>query len=130
VVCWIFIVEAAMTMFFVPLALLSNGPPELNAMAYLVQKSMAGNLLPLSVQWGIGAVKVLATLTTGIAMLNGRGWARLLYTIVNAAILLIQLTMAPAPPILGLIEFLVVVFLLFRPKANWYFGGLRSQVVG
>ncbi len=129
VIGWFLIVMGAMAIFFISLGLLSNDPPAHNLMAHLVRKSMAGHLLPLSVQWGIGFMKILVMLTTGIAMLNGQNWARFLYTIMSAVILLIQLTMAPARPILGLIEFLVVVFFLFRPKAGQYFSGTRSQMV-
>ncbi|MHB1766569.1 MAG: hypothetical protein ACYCUV_01810 [Phycisphaerae bacterium] len=128
VICWLLIVVGAMAMIFIPLGLLYDHATRTVMDQRL--RVVAGNLLPLSVEYAIGFTKVLVFITSGIAMLNGQKWARLLFTIMAAFDLLIHLTTAPVNTglILGLIEYAVVVFFLFRPNANQYFGESRSQI--
>jgi hypothetical protein len=130
VICWIWVVVGTTAMIFVPLALM-NGPAPRALMDREVRALVAGNLLPVSVQWEIGFTKILVILIAGIAMLRGQNWGRLLFTIVGAVNLVITLAMAPAAyttaQIQGIIVYVVVVFFLFRPKANEYFSGSRRQ---
>lgn len=128
VICWILIVMGAIAVIFIPLGLMYD-PVTRAMMDHRVRALVAGNLLPLSVQWGIGVMKILVVFTTGIAMLKRQNWGRLLYTIWGAADF-IQLATAPAMILVfaGLIVYMVIVFFLFSPKADRYFGGSRSQM--
>ena len=64
-------------------------------------------------------------IVSGIAMLKGCNWARFLYVIWNIIWFLVGVI--TLPPIMmrvmifGFVEPLIIVFFLFRPKANAFF---------
>ena len=66
---------------------------------------------------------LLLTIVSGIGMLKGQNWARLLYVAWTGIDILAILAISPMS--LGMIAkvgvFLLTVFFLFRPKANKYF---------
>jgi hypothetical protein len=74
-------------------------------------------------------VGLLVTMISGLAMLKGQNWARLLYVIWGAVGGLIGVATSPMKTAMipGFVIYLVFVF-LFRPNANQYFGRSRSRV--
>jgi hypothetical protein len=64
---------------------------------------------------------VIILIVSGIFMLGGANWARLLYICWGAFSLGIELLTKPEKPILDIVFYLVVVFFLLRPKASAYF---------
>lgn len=89
---------------------------------------MARSPLPLSVQYAMLYAGLLVTITSGIAMLKAQNWGRLLYVVWGALGSLISITTSPMKTAMipGVVVYLVIVFFLFRPRANQYFG--ESQV--
>ncbi|WP_437653540.1 hypothetical protein [Sorangium sp. So ce1182] len=84
---------------------------------------MSKSPIPIPVQYIITCAGVLNMLVCGVAMLKGHSWARLLYVIGSAIGFSIGIATSPmvAAFIPGLVVFIVVVFILFRPRANEYF---------
>ena len=93
----------------------------------LTKEIMARGPLPVPVQYAMIYVGILVMIASGLAMLKGQNWARLLYVIWNPVGFLIGLATSPmkTATIPGLIIYAVIVFFLFRPKVNQYFG--RSE---
>ena len=121
VIAWIIIVSSAMSL--VSTLFLINNPT--------AQELMAQSALPLPVQYAMIFVGLLVGIVCGVFMLKGANWARLLYVgwgILGFAISFIttpgKLTMLP-----GIIFFAIVVFFLFRPKANAFFSGRSNRDV-
>jgi cytochrome b561 len=89
----------------------------------IVRELMAKSPIPANIQYALMYAGVLVILVSGVAMLRRHNWARLLY--VGWNIVSITFTIATSPMraamIPSLIVFLVIVFFLFRPKANEYF---------
>lgn len=84
--------------------------------------------IPPSFQYAMLYLGLLVTITSGLAMLRAQNWGRLLYVIWGALGSLISVTTSPMKTAMipGFVVYLVIVFFLFRPRANQYFGG--SQV--
>ncbi len=79
--------------------------------------------LPLSLQYAILAVGVMIMTISGLGILKGKNWARLLYAgwglfsfLMSLAIGTMQTSMIP-----GLIFFLVIAYFLFGQDAHSYF---------
>jgi len=87
------------------------------------QSLMQRSPIPLPIQYAMQVSGGLVSIVTGIVMLKGLNWGRLFYVIWNAVTLVIVLATAPAKAgvVPGLLLFLVVAFVLFRPAANEYF---------
>ena len=113
VIAWILIVIGGISLISSTLLLNNTAAREL----------MARSSLPLSVQYVLLYLGLLVTIGSGIAMLKGQSWGRLLYVIWGAVGFLISVTTSPMKTavIPGFVVYLVVVFVLFRPKANQYF---------
>ncbi|RRW39870.1 hypothetical protein EGJ52_23445 [Pseudomonas luteola] len=79
--------------------------------------------IPIPLQYTITTIGLLIIIVSGIAMLNGRNWARFLYVIWSTAGLLINLSTSPEKATLfpALIFLAIVTIFLFRPKANKFF---------
>jgi hypothetical protein len=118
VIAWILIVIGGMSLILTTAML--NNPS--------VKLLMVRTSLPLPVQYVITYVGQMVMITSGFAMLERQNWARLLYVIWSAIGFLIGLATSPikAAIIPELVLYAVVVFFLFRPKVNRYFG--RSEV--
>jgi hypothetical protein len=114
IIAWLLIVLGAISLFF---SLMSMNNPE-------VTELMSKNSLPVSAQYGILYLEVLINLTAGVAMLKGRNWGRFLYVGWGLVGFLIAAIATPEKLRLlpGLVFFAVIVFFLFRPIANEYFG--------
>ena len=84
---------------------------------------MSKSPIPIPMQYAITYIGSAIMLVSGIAMLKGCNWARLLYVIWSVIGFLVGIVTSPmkATLILGLVSFLIIVFFLFRPKANAYF---------
>ena len=80
---------------------------------------------PLSILWGLlSFAGQLAIIFSGIGMLKGQNWARLLYIVGSVVVFLVLVTASPIGLeiiVPNLVIFLVVVVFLYRPKANRYF---------
>lgn len=84
---------------------------------------MEKNPIPIPLQYVMSYAGLLVMVISGIAMLKGKNWARLLYVIWSVVGFAIGIATSPmkAAMIPGLIVFLVVAFFLFRPKASAFF---------
>jgi hypothetical protein len=89
----------------------------------MVQELMGKNPIPIPVQWVMAFTGLAVSMISGGFMLQGKSWARLLYVIWSVCGLLISLATSPAKLTLipGLLLYGVIVFFLFRPKANEFF---------
>ena len=121
VISWIIIVTSALSL--ASTLFLINNPT--------AQELMAKSAIPVAVQYAMMFVGLVVGIVCGAFMLKGANWARLLYvgwSVVGFTITFIttpgRLMMLP-----GMIFFAVVVFFLFRPKANAFFSGQRTSNV-
>ncbi len=114
VISWILIVMGGISL--VTSTVMLNNP--------MVEELMKRSPFSPSVQYALMYIGLFVTITSGAAMLKGQNWARLLYVIWSAIGFLISLTTSPVKTaaIPGLIIYLVIVTLLFRPNVNRYFG--------
>lgn len=113
VIAWFLIVSGGISAITCTMAL--NNP--------MVKEIMSRSLLPLSVQYVMMFTGLVITVICGISILKGQNWSRYLYAIWSIIGYVIGLTTSPmkAALIPGVILFLVITFVLFRPKANVYF---------
>lgn len=93
------------------------GNPKVRALA-------AASSVPLPVQYAMIALGVIAMMASGIGMLRGHNWARWLYVIWTAGGTVVGLVASPMKLLMvpSIVAYLVVVFFLFRPAPNRYFG--------
>ena len=72
---------------------------------------------------------LLVTIISGVAMLKGLNWGRLLYVIWSAVGFVISTITSPIKIAIipGFLLYLVIVFFLFRPKANQFFAATDTQ---
>ncbi len=88
-----------------------------------VRELMSKSPVPFNVQIAISIVGLVNTFAAGVGMLKGRNWARVLYVTWAGLAhfygwFTSPLKLATIP---GVIFFLIVTFLLFRPTANQFF---------
>ncbi|MCP3942848.1 MAG: hypothetical protein GY710_15365 [Desulfobacteraceae bacterium] len=113
VICWILIIMGAISLVTCTMSL--NNP--------MAKELMAKNVIPVNVQYIVMYVGLLIMVVSGVAMLKGQNWARLLYVgwgIISFAIGIVTSPMKVAL-IPGLLIFLIIIIFLFRPGANKYF---------
>ncbi len=93
----------------------------------LAKELMASSPIPVSVQFAILYVWAAVMIASGLAMLKGKNWARLLYVIWGAVGGLMGLATSPTKVAMipSLVLYGIIVFFLFRPKVREYFG--RSE---
>lgn len=113
VISWILIVTSSLTLITTLFTL--NNP--------MVRDFMGKSMLPIEIQFILIFVGVTVTLVSGIAMLKGLYWSRLLYAAWGVIGYTIQLVTSPMKTSLipGFIVFAIMIVFLFRPKANDYF---------
>lgn len=113
VISWILIVIGAISLISTT-AMLNNAT---------VLELMAKSPLPIPVQHALSYAGLLVTIVSGLAMLKGKNWARLLYVIWGVIGFVIGIATSPmkAAMIPGFVIFAVIVFFLFRPKATAFF---------
>jgi hypothetical protein len=102
---------------------LSIGDPKVKAL-------MERNPIPFEVQVAILYLGLSITILSGIGMLNGQNWARLLYVGWSAFGSAVGIATSPmkSAMIPGLVVFAVATFFLFRPEANAYFATKEGAV--
>ena len=113
IIAWYLLVSAIFSVF-ASLSSLNNP---------MLKELMAKNLLPIPLQYAMMIIGLVVIIVSGVGMLKGLGWARLLYVIWGVIGMLIGFATSPikAALIPGLVFFAVVVFFLYRPASNRYF---------
>ncbi|MBD3263869.1 MAG: hypothetical protein GF375_02050 [Candidatus Omnitrophica bacterium] len=84
---------------------------------------MSKNPLPMPVQYALMWIGTAVSIASGIGMLKGKAWGRLLYVVWGIIGFLVGLVASPVKVAMvpGLVIFAVIVFFLFRPNSNKYF---------
>lgn len=123
VVAWILIIINVISLITSTISLSNLSNP-------MVKELLSRNPIPIPVQFVILYVGIFINLISGIAILKGQNWARLLYVIWNFVGFVIGILTSPMKLTLlpGFLFFLVVTFFLFRPAANKYFAGTKSKI--
>jgi hypothetical protein len=113
IIAWFLLVSAVISAF-TSLSSLNNP---------MVKELMAKNPLPIPLQYAMLVTGLAVMIASGIGMLKGLGWARLLYVIWGAIGTLIGFATSPIKTALipGVVFFAVVIFFLYRPASNRYF---------
>lgn len=115
IISWILIVLALLGLVG---TLVSMNVPE-------AREIMEQGKLPVEAQIALSLVGLGVLVVSGIGMLKGGNWARMLYVGWTALSLILGFFTAPAPATMipSLIIFLIIAFFLFRPAPNAYFRG-------
>jgi hypothetical protein len=94
----------------------------------MARELMAKSPVPLSAQYVITFAGLLISIVSGIFMLKGANWARMLYIIWGAIGFVFALGTSPAKLMLipGFLVYAIFVFFLLRPKASAYFNGFPN----
>ena len=115
IICWFLIISGVISIAGSFFSL--NNP--------MTKEIMSKSPIPLNIQFAMLYVGLVISITSGIAMLKGKNWARLLY--VGWSIIGFIIALATSPMkiamIPSLIVFAVVLFFMFRPISNQYFAG-------
>jgi hypothetical protein len=122
VVAWILILMGAISL--VTTTLMINPVMTNPATRELLSKSP----IPVPLQYAMTYVALLVMLVSGIAILKGQNWGRWLYVVGTVLGFLIGIITSPVKSAMipGFVVFVVVAFILFRPKANKYFADQES----
>ena len=115
VISWIILVTSALGL--VATFVMINNPT--------TQELMAKTPLPLPVQYAMTFVGLSIGIVSGIFMLKGANWARMLYIGWGVLGLAIGLVTSPMKLMMlpGALFFAIIVFFLLRPRANAFFSG-------
>lgn len=115
IICWFLIITGGLGVLGAIMFMTSNDPKLLAAMAQ--------SPIPIPIQYCMLLGGTIATVASGVGMLLGKNWARLLYVIWCGIGLVIGLITSPDKMnmIPGGALYMVIAFLLFQPKANEYF---------
>ena len=115
VISWILIVLGALGLLVA--ALMSNNPD--------VMEQMAQSKLGAGTQQIVGIVSSVVSIISGYGMLQGKNWGRLLYVVTTVIGIALNFYSMPMGGMqwLGVAIFAVVLFFLYRPAANAWFGG-------
>lgn len=113
VIAWILIVVGVLSLI-ANLITMSN--PE-------VKEMMTRGPIPISLQYVLIYVGLSIIIISGIGFLKGLNWARLLYVAWGVIGIIInfvstEFSMIKIP---GVLIFVIIVFFLYRPKANEFF---------
>ena len=113
VISWFMIVTAGLS--------LTTSTASLNNPA--VREFMGRSPIPTPIQYVMLDLGLTISIISGIMMLKGRNWARLLYVIWGAVGSVIGLATSPMKTMMipGIALLIIFSFFLFRPKANEYF---------
>lgn len=93
-----------------------------------VTELMEKTPMSIPLQYAFAYAGLTVMLVSGIFMLKGQDWARKLYVGWSIIGFLVGVATSPmkATLIPGVVIFLVIVYFLFRPKANAYFSPTES----
>jgi hypothetical protein len=113
VIAWFLIVQGTISIFASLTSL--NNPT--------VKELMAKSPLLIFLQYAMLFVGLAVSIASGIGMLKGHGWARLLYAVCGVFVFLVDLVTSPtkAAMVPGLVVFAIIVFFLYRPASTQYF---------
>jgi hypothetical protein len=113
IIAW-FLIVAGVISVFTTLSTLNNP---------MVEELMSKSLLPVPLQYAMMYIALAVSVICGIGMLKGQGWARLLYVIWGIIGFLVGFVTSPMKVAIipGLIVFVIIVLLLYRPASNQYF---------
>ena len=113
VIVWFVIVTGVISVFTTLSSL--NNP--------IVKELMSKSPLPASLQYALTCIGLAIRVISGIGMLKGQGWARLLYVVWGVFGFLIGLLTSPmkVAMIPGFVIFVITVFFLYRPASTQYF---------
>lgn len=113
IISWLLIIMASISI--VSSALTYNNPD--------VVKLMELSAIPITMQYMIMAVGLLIMIISGIGMLYGKNYARILYVSWTPLAIVISLLTSPAITMMipSIVFFLIIVFFLFRAESNIYF---------
>ena len=117
IIAWLLVIFASIDLIMFAIAI--HNPEMVDAMR-------ANSKLPMSAQYCLISLNVLGLLISGIAMLKGKNWARMMYIGLAIITLTVDLLTSIKSPLLylpALMFLLVICFFLFRPKANVFFNG-------
>ena len=91
----------------------------------VIKDAMSQSPVPLSLQYFLSYVGAAVSIVTGIMMLQGKNWARLLFVIWYIFSIVMSLATVPnkVSEIPAMVLAAVFFFFLFRPKVNEYFKG-------
>ncbi len=115
VISWILIVIRALTMITTTLMIATDNP--------MVRDMVDQSPIPTPLYYILSYLGSLIIVLSGVAMLKGKNWARILYVIWSVIDLVIGFATSPmkAAIIPSFVGFLVITFFLFRPKATAFF---------
>jgi hypothetical protein len=115
IIAWLLIVFAVISAATIPFTL---GNPA-------AQELMAKSMISIPVQYFMMFAGLLISIVSGIFMLRGANWARMLYIIWGAVGFIVSFITSPAKLVVipGFLVYLIVVFFLLRPKATAFFTG-------
>ncbi|HEY8096725.1 MAG TPA: hypothetical protein VIE65_11635 [Methylobacter sp.] len=113
VISWILIVTCLISL--VASALTINNP--------MSKELMTHNALPIPAQIAILFIGLFISITCGIAMLQGKGWGRTLYTGWSAIGIIIGLINSPMKLMMipSYVFLAIIFFFLYRPHVTEYF---------
>ena len=85
--------------------------------------------MPISLQYAINYIGLTIMIVSGAGMLKGFNWSRLLYAVWGSIGFIIGAFTSPMKMMLipGLVFFAIVIFFLFRPKANEFFKSAKTK---
>lgn len=88
-----------------------------------IKDMMANSPMPMALQYALMYCGTLILIISGIGILKGKNWARWLYTIWGIIGIIISVVTTPINMMMipGVLFFLIIVFFLFRRKANEFF---------
>lgn len=116
IVSWLLIIGSVIGMLALDYARQNGNAPTL---------ALPGTLSPTE-QIGVAYGLIVSHALFGILLLNGLNWGRILFVLIGATQHSYLLSTGPVrqwPILVGLILFLAIVIVLFRPQANAFFRG-------
>lgn len=121
IISWFLIITSALSV--VTFAVVYNNPD--------IVKLMEMNAMPLWLQYTLNVVGVVVSLGCGVLMLKGKSLGRMVYVGWALVSMVVGLLTTPAKLTLvpGLIFMFIVLFFLFRPKANEFFSQHQGGAV-
>ena len=120
IIAWVLIVLSALGLL--GSVMMMNNPD--------AQALLAESKLGAGTQQILGIVSSIIGFICGFGMLQGKNWARLLYVVTGVLGTAVNLYAMPlgGAQYFGVAVFVVIVFFLYRPAANAWFG--RTTVTG
>jgi multisubunit Na+/H+ antiporter MnhG subunit len=113
VICWFLIVTGCLSL--VTSAMTYDNPD--------IVKVMELSTIPVSIQYMLMIVGVAITTVSGIGMLYGKNFARILYVGWSLLAIVFSLLTSPVKAMMtpAIFVFLIITFFLFRKNSNIYF---------